>query len=70
MPQVLDIAIQTAIPRAGVEVVAILRDTCLREAVTEGPRLHFPPPNPTLCLCEGASVTLSWLQMYRRMQQL
>jgi pyruvate dehydrogenase (quinone) len=49
MPRVLEIAIQTAIARGGVSVVAIPGDVGLRDAVEEGPRLHFPPPKPTVC---------------------
>ena len=49
MPRVLEIAMQTAIARRGVSVVAIPGDIALRHAVEEGPRLHFPPPKPTVC---------------------
>jgi pyruvate dehydrogenase (quinone) len=52
MPRVLEIAIQTAISRSGVSVVAIPGDVGLRDAVEEGPRLHFPPPKPTVCPSE------------------
>ena len=43
MPRVLEIAMQTAISRRGVAVVAIPGDVALRDAVEDGPRLHFPP---------------------------
>jgi len=49
MPRILEIAIQTAISRRGVSVVAIPGDVALLEATEEGPRLHFPPPTPTVC---------------------
>jgi pyruvate dehydrogenase (quinone) len=49
MPRVLEIAMQTAIARRGVAVVAIPGDVALRDAVEEGPRLHFSPPQPTVC---------------------
>ena len=49
MPRVLEIAMQTAIARRGVSVVAIPGDVALRHAVQEEPRLHFPPPKPTVC---------------------
>jgi len=49
MPRVLEIAMQTAISRRGVSVVALPGDIALREAVEHGPRLHFPPPKPTVC---------------------
>src|SRR5947209_3740532 len=49
MPRVLEIAMQTAISRCGVSVVAIPGDVSLRDAVEQEPRLHFPPPKPTVC---------------------
>jgi pyruvate dehydrogenase (quinone) len=49
MPRVLEIAMQTAIARGGVSVVALPGDIALRSAVEEEPRLHFPPPKPTVC---------------------
>jgi pyruvate dehydrogenase (quinone) len=49
MPRILEIAIQTAISRSGVAVVTIPGDIALRDATEEGPRLHFPPPRPTVC---------------------
>jgi pyruvate dehydrogenase (quinone) len=48
MPRVLEIAMQTAIARRGVSVIAIPGDVALRHAVHEEPRLHFPPPRPTV----------------------
>jgi pyruvate dehydrogenase (quinone) len=52
MPRVLEIAIQSALARRGVSVVAIPGDVALREAVEQGPRLHFPEPKPTVCPSE------------------
>jgi pyruvate dehydrogenase (quinone) len=49
MPRVLEIAIQTAVSRRGVAVVAISGDVALQAATVASPRLHFPPPRPTLC---------------------
>jgi pyruvate dehydrogenase (quinone) len=49
MPRVLEIAMQTATARRGVSVVALPGDIALRSAVEEEPRLHFPPPKPTVC---------------------
>src|SRR5438067_11538842 len=49
MPRVLEIAIQTALARRGVSVIALPGDVALRHAVEEEPRLHFPPPRPTIC---------------------
>src|SRR5260370_33316711 len=41
MPRVLEIAMQTAISRRGVAVVAIPGDIALRDAFERGQRLHF-----------------------------
>jgi len=49
LPRILDIAIQTALSRRGVSVIAIPGDVALRDAVAEEPRLNFPPPKPTVC---------------------
>jgi pyruvate dehydrogenase (quinone) len=49
MPRVLEIAMQTALSRRGVSVVAIPGDVSLRDAVEQQPRLHFPPPMPAVC---------------------
>src|SRR5450432_4863850 len=49
MPRILEIAMQTAIAKRGVSVVALPGDVALREAVEQRPRLHFPPPRPTVC---------------------
>src|SRR6266446_6984061 len=49
MPRVLEIAMQTAISRRGVAVVVIPGDIALRDAVEQGPRLHFSPPKPKVC---------------------
>jgi len=46
MPRVLEIAIQTAISRRGVAVIALPGDVSLRDAVEQQPRLHFPELNP------------------------
>ena len=46
MSRVLEIAMQTAIARRGVSVVAIPGDVALRHAVHEEPRFHFPSPKP------------------------
>jgi len=49
MPRVLEIAMQTALSRRGVAVVAIPGDVALRDAVESGPRLRFAQPKPTVC---------------------
>jgi pyruvate dehydrogenase (quinone) len=48
MPRVLEIAIQTALSKRGVSVIAIPGDVALREAVESGPRLRFSEPKPTV----------------------
>jgi len=52
MPRVLEIAIQTALSRHGVSVVALPGDVALRDATEHGPRLRFPEPKPTVCPSE------------------
>jgi pyruvate dehydrogenase (quinone) len=49
MPRVLEIAMQTAISRRGVAVVAIPGDVALRDAILQAPRLKFHTPKPTVC---------------------
>src|SRR5947208_5180921 len=49
MPRVLEIAIQTALAQRGVSVIALPGDVALRDAVEQGPRLHFPEPKPKVC---------------------
>src|SRR3979411_2187330 len=48
MPRVLEIAIQTAIARRGVSVIALPGDVALRDATQEHSRLKFPPPTPNV----------------------
>jgi pyruvate dehydrogenase (quinone) len=48
MPRVLEIAMQTAISRRGVAVVTLPGDIGFRDAVEQGPRLHFAEPRPTV----------------------
>jgi pyruvate dehydrogenase (quinone) len=59
MPRVLEIAIQTAISRRGVSVVIIPGDVALQVATNNSPRLHFPPPNPTVLPSEDEIETLA-----------
>src|SRR5580693_3777084 len=59
MPRVLEIAMQTAISKRGVSVVALPGDIAMKEAVASGPRLHFPPPRPTLCPSDDEIATLA-----------
>src|SRR6202166_1092823 len=59
MPRVLEIAMQTAISRRGVAVIAIPGDVALRDAVEQSPRPHFPPPKPTVCPSDEEIATLA-----------
>jgi pyruvate dehydrogenase (quinone) len=52
MPRVLEIALQTAITRRGVAVIALPGDIGLRDAVETKPRVHFHEANPTVCPSE------------------
>ena len=49
MPRVLEIAMQTAISRRGVAVIALPGDVALRDAVEQKPRLRFSEAKPTVC---------------------
>ena len=49
MPRVLEIAMQTALSKRGVAVIALPGDVALRDAVEQAPRLHFSEPRPTVC---------------------
>jgi pyruvate dehydrogenase (quinone) len=59
MPRVLEAAMQTALSRRGVSVIAIPGDVALRDAVAHGPRLHFPTPMPTVCPSDEEIATLA-----------
>src|SRR6201985_2079935 len=48
MPRVLEIAMQTAISRRGVAVIAIPGDVSLRDAVEQSGRLQFSEPRPSV----------------------
>ena len=61
MPRILEIAIQTAIARRGVSVVAIPGDVALEPATVTSPRLHFPPPRPKICLSDEELESLAKL---------
>src|ERR1700744_2964658 len=49
MPRVLEIAMQTAISRRGVAVIAVPGDVALRDAVEQTGRLQFSEPRPSVC---------------------
>ena len=59
MPRVLEIAMQTALSRRGVAVIAIPGDVALRDAVEQQPRLHFPKPTPRVCPAEDEIAALA-----------
>jgi pyruvate dehydrogenase (quinone) len=61
MPRVLEIAMQTALSRRGVAVIALPGDVALREAVAPRPRRHFPQPTPRVCPAEHELATLAQL---------
>src|SRR5215831_10293475 len=46
MPRVLEIAMQTALSRRGVSVIALPGDVALRDAVEQQPRLRFSASSP------------------------
>jgi len=52
MPRVLEVAMQSALSRRGVAVIAMPGDIALKDAVTDGPRLHFHQPTPNVCPSE------------------
>jgi pyruvate dehydrogenase (quinone) len=60
MPRVLEIAMQTAISRRGVAVVAIPGDIALRDAVG-GPRIHFADRQPIVCPSEEELTELAFV---------
>jgi len=59
MPRVLEIAMQTAVSRRGVAVIALPGDVSFRDAVEQQPRLHFPEPEPGLCPSDSEIVELA-----------
>jgi pyruvate dehydrogenase (quinone) len=61
MPRVLEIAMQTAVSRRGVSVVAIPGDVALQAATVDSPRLHFPPPKPIVLPSDEEIGTLARL---------
>jgi pyruvate dehydrogenase (quinone) len=59
MPRVLELAMQTAVSRRGVAVVAIPGDIALQTATAASPRLHFPSPDPKVCPSDEELDTLA-----------
>jgi pyruvate dehydrogenase (quinone) len=52
MPRVLEIAMQTAISKKGVSVIALPGDIAMKEALVHSPRVHYHEPAPTVCPSE------------------
>jgi len=52
MPRVLEIAVQTALSKRGVAVIALPGDVALRDAVHDEPRVHFSEQKPSVCPSE------------------
>src|SRR5438552_4118617 len=59
MPRVLEIAMQTAISKRGVSVVAIPGDVALCEAIEPQPRIHFRDQKTNVCPCEDELTLLA-----------
>src|ERR1039457_692041 len=59
MPRILEIAIQTAVSRRGVAVIALPGDIGLHDAVEQHPRLHFPEPKPGVCPSDSELAALA-----------
>lgn len=59
MPRMLEIAIQTAISKRGVSVVALPGDIALRDAVESSPRVHFHLASPNVCPSEEELTALA-----------
>src|SRR6202789_2031197 len=53
MTRVLEIAMQTAISKRGVSVIAIPGDIAMKEAVIDHPRVHYHEFAPTVCPSEA-----------------
>src|ERR1700757_2997779 len=52
MPRVLEIAMQTAVSKRGVSVIALPGDIAMKEALVHSPRVHYHEPSPTVCPSE------------------
>ena len=52
MPRALEIAMQTAISKRGVSVIALPGDIAMKEAITHRPRVRYHEPSPTICPSE------------------
>jgi len=61
MPRVLEIAMQTALSRRGVSVVALPGDVALRDAVDQEPRLRWRESTPSVCPSDADLTVLATL---------
>lgn len=61
MPRVLEIAIQTALSRSGVAVIALPGDVAMRQAVEQQPRLGLWHPRPRVCPSDDELAALATL---------
>jgi pyruvate dehydrogenase (quinone) len=59
MPRVLEIAMQTAISKRGVSVIALPGDIAMKEAVIDHPRVHYHEPASGVCPSEEELDTLA-----------
>lgn len=60
-PRVLEIAMQTAVSRRGVSVIALPGDVALRGAGERRPRLPSPEPRPLVCPSDDELAALAKL---------
>jgi pyruvate dehydrogenase (quinone) len=59
MPRILEIAMQTALSRRGVSVIALPGDIALLDTVEQKPRLNFPESKSTSCPSEAELTELA-----------
>jgi pyruvate dehydrogenase (quinone) len=59
MPRVLEIAMQTAISKRGVAVIALPGDVALRDAIVQRPRIRFHHATPMVCPSEDEIAVLA-----------
>ena len=59
MPRVLEIAMQTAISKRGVAVIALPGDVALRDAMVQRPRIKFHHAQPVVCPSEDEIAVLA-----------
>jgi len=59
MPRVLEIAMQTAMSRRGVAVIALPGDVALQDAIVQRPRIKFHQAKPVVCPSEDEIAVLA-----------